>query len=148
MKVSNNTQNICRQTSPSLTWFVLVSGFWSFSFIPYEWNSCMSHLPAAASTHNHTNTLTHTHALGQIRADGLHTVFILAASRRRRAHAQIWRKGGGTFRSAGQSAPGSTQTFFRVTHVRDSIDARAGGACVLNIIQQRRSRGAITGWKC
>lgn len=44
-------------------------------------------------------------------------------------------RGGGTFRVAGQSALGSTQTFFRVTHVRDSIDAKAGGACVLKINQ-------------
>lgn len=43
-------------------------------------------------------------------------------------------QGGGIFRGCSQSALRSVQTYFRVTHARDSIDARAAGWCGLKIV--------------
>ncbi len=83
-------------------------------------------------THSHTNTGS------DQRRGSTNSCFILAASTKRRVNAQKWRTGRWNFPGRSQSGPGSTQTFFRVTHARDSIDARVGGACVLNINRQRQ----------
>lgn len=88
------------------------------------------------------------HTPGQTDAGSLHTLlFYFGCVDKRRDMPKHGERGGGTFRVTGQSAPSSARTFFRVTHTRDSIDARGRGACVLNINprRQRRSRGAITG---
>ncbi len=109
----------------------------------------MSPQPAAVSTHTHSNTFTHTHWVRPTQEAPYTLVLFWLRRQKGGSLPKNGERGGGTFRVAGQSAPRSTQTFFRVTHARDSIDARAGGACVLNINRQRqrRSRGAITGEK-
>lgn len=109
----------------------------------------MSPLPAAVRTHTHSKTFTHTHWFRPTQ-EAPHTLVLFWLHRQKGGPMPInGEQGGGTFRVSSQSASGSTRTFFRVTHARDSIDARVGGACVLNINRrlQRRSSGAITRWK-
>lgn len=95
-------------------------------------------------THSHTHT-------GSDQCRRIHTLLFYFWLRRHKGVSMTihGEQGSGTFRVASQSASGFTQTFFHVTHARDSIDARDGGASVLNINRQRQqsSRGAITGWK-
>lgn len=91
---------------------------------------------ASCCQHTHSFKHIHTHTLGQTNAgESTHSCFILAASTKGGSLPKHGERGGGTFRVVSQSAPGLAQTFFRVTHARDSIDARVGGACVLNINQ-------------
>lgn len=47
----------------------------------------------------------------------------------------IYGKTGGSVPGAGQPAATSGKDVLRVTHVRDSIDARDGGVWLLNIMQ-------------
>lgn len=100
-------------------------------------------------SHTHSNTFTHTHWVKPTQEAPYTPALFWLRRQKGGSMPKKGERGGGTFRVGSQSAPGSTQTFFRVTHGRDSIDARAGGACVLNINQQRqrRSRGDITGEK-
>lgn len=90
-------------------------------------------LPAAVSTHTHSVTLTHTHWVAPAQAAPCSLVLFWLRRPEGGTLPKYGEQGGGTFRIASQSAGRSRQTVLRVTHVRDSIDARAGGACVLNI---------------
>ena len=120
--ISTDVAPRCKQTNIrlSLTWFVKVSGWWSFSFIP----DCSETDP-----HSSTHTDIHTHSGSHRQTPSAsHTLVLFWLRRRKGGSVPIYgERGGGTFRDAGQSAPRSAPTFFRVTHVRDSIDARAGG---------------------
>lgn len=104
--------------------------FEGFHLFPTRW---MSPLPAAVRKHTHSNTLTH--AAGQTSAGGsMLSCFILDAE----AEAGLCPN----MVTGRWNVPGREPisvafdiTLLRVTHARDSIDARAGGACVLNITE-------------
>lgn len=111
----------------------------------------MSPLPAAYGHTHSLKTQSHTHTLGQTNTVALHTLLFYHGCVDNKAGPCPNMVNGAVERSGSPANQRRVRapTFFRVTHNRDSIDARAGGACVLNINRQRqrRSRGAITRWK-
>lgn len=121
-----------------LTWFVLISTL--LTLLIYSTRRETDEMsPRPAAVRVHALIQTHPRArTGPHERRRLHTLLFYfgCVDTRGGLVPKHGARGGGTFRVSGQSAPRARRTFFRVTHTRDSIDARAGGACVLNINPQ------------